>query len=101
MTTDKRQIYYKRDNMDKKMKRITYLLLIVLIPLIVSILFSILVLVYLGFLLTIDTDETMVRCCDNMTCSDTYYSSEDNLCHYSLCESNLFNSKSDCSYKPK
>jgi len=31
MTTDKRQIYYNWDNMDKKMKRITYLLLILII----------------------------------------------------------------------
>jgi len=30
MTTDKRQIYYNWDNMDKKMKRITYLLLILI-----------------------------------------------------------------------
>ena len=32
---------------------------------------------------------TSIQCCNNMTCSDTYYTPQDNLCHLSLCEGSM------------
>ena len=44
---------------------------------------------------------TYIQCCDGNVCSDTYYTSKDNLCHLSLCENSLFTTKSDCVYEGK
>ena len=46
-------------------------------------------------------DETSIKCCNGSYCSDTYYSSKDNLCHLARCESNFFSfNKSKCLYNP-
>ena len=39
------------------------------------------------------------KCCNNVPCSDTYYTLEDNTCHLTLCENNsfIFN-KTKCLY---
>jgi hypothetical protein len=29
---------------------------------------------------------TMSKCCRNQSCSDTYYSTDDNMCHLVMCE---------------
>jgi hypothetical protein len=41
---------------------------------------------------------TYYECCDNQTCSDTYYEAETDDCHLVLCEHNVFSDKSRCKY---
>jgi hypothetical protein len=40
---------------------------------------------------------TYVQCCNNQTCSDTYYDYETNLCHLTLCEHNPL--MKNCTYE--
>jgi len=43
---------------------------------------------------------TYIQCCNGSQCTDTYYTSQDNLCHLSLCEgSPLIFNKSKCVYE--
>lgn len=47
----------------------------------------------------LDVENVYIQCCGGQVCSDTYYTSEDNLCHLVLCENNLFSNKEDCVYE--
>jgi len=42
---------------------------------------------------------TYIQCCGGNQCTDTYYTSKDNLCHLVLCESSMFTNKEDCVYE--
>jgi hypothetical protein len=39
-----------------------------------------------------------IQCCNGSICTDTYWTQDDNLCHYSLCEHNLLSDKTKCTY---
>jgi len=47
------------------------------------------------------TELTYQNCCNGAFCTDTYYTQEDNLCHYHLCEQSLFTNKAICVYEGK
>ena len=48
---------------------------------------------------SISDSVTYIQCCNGNMCSDTYYTSEDNLCHLTLCESSPISNKEDCTYE--
>jgi len=39
-------------------------------------------------------------CCDNMTCSDTYYDVKDDKCHLTQCPQKVFGKEKECIYEP-
>lgn len=44
--------------------------------------------------------EVSIECCNGSSCSDTYYTPKNNLCHLSLCESSIgILNKSQCVYR--
>jgi hypothetical protein len=49
---------------------------------------------------TINLENIYTQCCGGSPCSDTYYTADDNKCHYSLCERDIFMiDKSLCVYE--
>ena len=64
---------------------------------------SLLLIGIIGFLCVdkLDTANAYIQCCDGNQCTDTYYTSKDNLCHLVLCENSLFTNKQDCVYPGK
>ena len=42
---------------------------------------------------------TYLNCCNNTPCTDTYYTSEDNLCHLVLCENLYGKNNPKCVYQ--
>ena len=52
------------------------------------------------YLIGLDIQTAIIdfKCCNSSTCSDTYYTQEDNLCHLTFCEINHFPHNKDCTY---
>jgi hypothetical protein len=57
--------------------------------------------IYIGSfsLKTMQIQNGYIQCCGGQTCSDTYYTPQDNKCHLVLCENSIFTNKKDCVYE--
>lgn len=79
----------------KKIETIVYSSLLIIVILFVAFI------VMASFKEQFEIGTMEVNCCGSNTCSDTYYTFEDNKCHLSLCENSIFTDKSKCVYEGK
>lgn len=85
-----------RDGLKMKNKQIKNISIIILVFCIVAI-----VITMMFSMMSSDYDQKIMYafCCKGQPCSDTYYTSADNLCHLSLCEQMYFMNRTKCTYK--
>lgn len=87
---------YKMIELIEKEKIFWCFLIIALMGLVLSLILS------LWFPSVNECNLSCQKCCGGTYCTDTYYSSQDNLCHLVLCEHSMFpfQDKTKCVYKP-
>jgi len=68
---------------------------------IVCVLIVITIMLIVGLFILNNLKETLVylECCNGNTCTDTYYTQEDNLCHLTMCENYPLFNNGNCTYE--